>query len=192
MITWMTALCNSVKLWAMPCRATQDGWSWWRILTKCDNLKSNIKWFTPISVPILSCLNGMDKAFVWGKDTVKSKARPGRRQATLSRMGEGICGSLQAQSPWTGDKLPGRILELLLCVLSFFSCVQLFVTLWTVGHQTPLSIGFSRQEHWNGLPCPPPGDLPDQGIESTCLLSPALEGRFFTTSATWELPLCCA
>ena len=46
-------------------------------------------------------------------------------------------------------------------VLSCFSCVQLFVTLWTVACQAPLSMGFSRQEHWSGLPFPPPGDLPD-------------------------------
>ena len=45
---------------------------------------------------------------------------------------------------------------------------------------------FSRQEYWSGLPCPPAGDLPDPGIESTSLISPALIGRFFTTSATWE------
>ena len=50
------------------------------------------------------------------------------------------------------------------CVLSCFSCVQLFVTLWTVDHQAPLSMGFSRQEYWSGLPYPPPGDLPDPGI----------------------------
>ena len=42
-----------------------------------------------------------------------------------------------------------------------FSCVWLFVTPWTVAHQAPLSMGFSRQEHWSGLPCPSPGDLPD-------------------------------
>ena len=52
-----------------------------------------------------------------------------------------------------------------MCVLSCFSCVQLFATLWTVAHQTPLSLGFSRQEYWSGLPCPPPGDIPDQGIK---------------------------
>ena len=46
-------------------------------------------------------------------------------------------------------------------VLSCFSHVQLFVTLWTVARQAPLSMGFSRQEHWSGLPFPPPGDLPD-------------------------------
>ena len=69
------------------------------------------------------------------------------------------------------------------CV-SGFSCVQLFVTLQTVAHQAPLSMGFSRQECWNGLPCSPLGDLADPGIEPTFLMSPALAGRFFTTSTT--------
>ena len=50
------------------------------------------------------------------------------------------------------------------CVLSHFSCVQLFATLWTV-HQAPLSMGFSRQEYWSELPFLSPGDLPDPGIE---------------------------
>ena len=55
-------------------------------------------------------------------------------------------------------------------------------TLWTVAHQAPLSMGVSRQEYWSGLPCPPPGDLPDPGIEPVSLASPALAGSFFT----WE------
>ena len=50
-------------------------------------------------------------------------------------------------------------------MLSHFICVRLFATLWTVAHQTPLSMGFSRQEHWNELPFPSPVDLPDPGIE---------------------------
>ena len=53
-------------------------------------------------------------------------------------------------------------------------------------HQAPLSMGFSRQEYWGGLSCLPPGDLPDPGIEPLPLMSPALAGGFFTTSATWE------
>ena len=61
-----------------------------------------------------------------------------------------------------------------------------FVALWTVVHQAPLSMRFSRQEYWSQLPRPPPGDLPDPGIKSTSLMSPALAGRFFTTSTTWE------
>ena len=58
------------------------------------------------------------------------------------------------------------------------------VTPWTVALQAPLPIGFSRQEYWNGLPCPPPTDLSDSGIELVSLMSPALAGGFFTTSAT--------
>ena len=58
-----------------------------------------------------------------------------------------------------------------LCVLSHFSRVWLFVTLWTRAHQAPLSMGFSRHEHWSGLPCPAPGDLPNPGIEPMFLTS---------------------
>ena len=71
-------------------------------------------------------------------------------------------------------------------MLSCFSCVQLFVTPWTVAHQAPLSMGFPRQEYCGGLPFPPPGDVPDPGIEPTSLMSPALASSFFTTSAIWE------
>ena len=60
-------------------------------------------------------------------------------------------------------------LLLLLLLLSRFTRVQLFVTPWTIAHQAPLSTGFSRQEYWSGLPCPPPGDLPDSGIEPMLL-----------------------
>ena len=74
------------------------------------------------------------------------------------------------------------------CMLSPFSHVRLFVTLWTVAHQALLSVGFSRQEYWSGLPCPPPGDLPNPGIELVSLMSSALAGRFFTTRANWEVP----
>ena len=56
--------------------------------------------------------------------------------------------------------------------------VRFFVTPWTVARQAPLSMRFPRQEHWSGLPFPPPGDLPHPGIEVTLL---ALAGRFFTT-----------
>ena len=58
-------------------------------------------------------------------------------------------------------------------MLSCFSCVQLFATLWTIACQAPLSMGFSRQEYWSGLLCPAPGDLPDPGIEPGSLMSPA-------------------
>ena len=70
------------------------------------------------------------------------------------------------------------------CVLSMkvkgksLSHVRLFATLWTVAHQAPPSMGFSRQEYWNGLPFPSPGDLPDPGIEPR---SPALESDALTS-----------
>ena len=54
-------------------------------------------------------------------------------------------------------------------------------TPWTVAHQDLPFMGFSRQEYWSGLPCPPPGDLPNPGIEPTSPVAPALAGRFFTT-----------
>ena len=72
------------------------------------------------------------------------------------------------------------------CMLSCFSRVQFCVTLWTAACQALQSMGFSRQEYWSGLPRPPPGDLPDPGIEPVSVTSLALADEFFTTSATWE------
>ena len=72
------------------------------------------------------------------------------------------------------------------CVLSCFSHVLLFATLWTAVCQAPLSMGFSRQEYWSGLPCPLLGERPNPGIKPTSPRSPALAGWFFTTSINWE------
>ena len=69
------------------------------------------------------------------------------------------------------------------CLLSH---VRLSAAPCTVARQAPLSMEFSRQEHWSGLPFPSPEDLPDPGIEPMSLMSPALAGRFLTTGATWE------
>ena len=73
-------------------------------------------------------------------------------------------------------------------MLSHFSRLQLFATLWTIAHQAPLSMRFPRNEYFSGLPCPPPEDLSDPGIEPTSLKSPALAGGFITTSVTLEAP----
>ena len=62
---------------------------------------------------------------------------------------------------------------------------------WAVALQAPLSMGFSRQECWSGLLCPPPRDLPDLGIKPVSLMSPVLAGRFFTTSASCEAQTPC-
>ena len=74
------------------------------------------------------------------------------------------------------------------CVLDHFSRVQLFVRLWTIDHKAPLSLGLSRQEYRSGVPCPPPGYLPNPGIKPSSLMSPVLSSTFFTTSAAWEAP----
>ena len=71
-------------------------------------------------------------------------------------------------------------------VLSHFSCVQLFATLWIIACKFPLSMGFSRQEYWRGLPCHPPGNLPNPAIKLAFLMSPSLIDKFFTTSTTME------
>ena len=72
-------------------------------------------------------------------------------------------------------------LIVIISVAGVLSCIQLFVTPWTVVHQAPLSMGFSRHEYWSGLPFPSPGDLPDPGIESRF---PALQ----TDSLPFEPP----
>ena len=71
-------------------------------------------------------------------------------------------------------------------VVESLSRVQLFVTPCTVASQAPLSMEFPRQESWSQSPFPPPGDLPNSGIEPTSLISPVLAGGIFTTSTTWK------
>ena len=80
-----------------------------------------------------------------------------------------------------------------MCKLSVFSLAQLFATPWTIVCQAPLSLGFSRQEYWSGLPCPPPGDLPNTGIELIFPTSPALQEMHslplsHRESQMWYLP----
>ena len=84
--------------------------------------------------------------------------------------------------PWENSRKTLCVLQA--CVLSHFSHVWLFENLRTVACQVPLSMGFSRQEYSSGLPCPPPGDLPDPGIEPKSL---KFVGGLFTSSTTWEV-----
>ena len=78
--------------------------------------------------------------------------------------------------PWTwlsrSEPLPTKtpVESMCVCAISHFSRGRLFATLWTIAGQAPLFMGFSRQEYFSGLPCPPPGGLPDPGIESTSLV----------------------
>ena len=73
------------------------------------------------------------------------------------------------------------------CCLVTKSCPTLCDPVDYIAHQAPLSMGFSRQEYWSGLLCPPPGDLPDPGIEPTSPASPALAGGLFTSERPGEL-----
>ena len=75
-------------------------------------------------------------------------------------------------------------------MLSCFSHVQLFVTLWTVAHLVPLAMGFSRHKYWSRLPIPSPGDLPDPEIKPSSLMYPALEGRFLMIKGIDFLNFC--
>ena len=102
----------------------------------------------------------------------------------------GVCSiTKHMRSKWAMTKDNSGLCQRLQCVTGHkkFNCTKslLFVTPRTVSCQAPLSVEFSRQEHWRGLPFPPPGDLPDPGASK----SPALAGRFFITSATWEAPI---
>ena len=85
-------------------------------------------------------------------------SRPGRNKAGMS-----LVACVGYSDYWGG---------LIVCVLRRFIHVRLFDTLWTVAHQAPMSMKFSRQEYWSGLPCPPPGDLPESGIRSMSLTYP--------------------
>ena len=69
------------------------------------------------------------------------------------------------------------------------SRVQLFAALWTTVHQVSLSVGFSRQEYWSGLPFPPPGDLSHPGMKPVSPMSPALAGGFFTTIPQYKIKI---
>ena len=99
--------------------------------------------------------------------------------------------ALTARSAWVQPLLPW----LLLLLLSRFSHVWFSATLWIAGHQAPLSMGFSRQVYWSGLPLPSPGDLPDPGIKpgSPALQEDSLPTEFFLlwgVISTWTADLC--
>ena len=79
---------------------------------------------------------------------------------------------------------PFSLIYLCGCMISRVSCVEHFVTQWTIAHKAPLSKGFSRCEYWSESPCPPV--IPYPRIEPGSLMSPALAGGFLTTSTTWE------
>ena len=118
----------------------------------------------------------------------------GETEILSSAAGVAFKASQQHKSPLlTSAPISGPPRTLLsplcVCMLSRFSRVRLCESdPWTVARQAPLSTEFSRQEYWSGLLCPPPEDFPSPGIEPLSLPSPALAGRFFTTSAPSSPP----
>ena len=130
----------------------------------------------------------------------KGVVGPGR----LHGADDSVCPALPQAPCEHPEPRPGEFPTLILCqqstdsklvfkdsLTSFLACVrakslQSCLTLRPhVARQAPLSMGFSRQEHWTGLPCPPPEALPNPGVEPK---PPAMAGGFFTTSTTWEAP----
>ena len=100
---------------------------------------------------------------------------------------EVVCQSASCEMlGWMNHKLESRLqgeittsdMQMHACMLCRFSCAQLFATLWTIARQALLSMGFSRQKYWSGLPFPSPGDLPVPGIKLSSLTSPVLAGGF--------------
>ena len=91
-----------------------------------------------------------------------------------------VTGTGKRTRPESQAGFPLGCVHVYVCVWGgVLSHVQLFATPWTITHQAPLSMGFSRQEYWIWLPFPPPGDLPDSRIEPASPGSPVLAGKFF-------------
>ena len=97
---------------------------------------------------------------------------------------------IQSSPFWCNIRIHNGLMVICLCASYVASVMPDSVTPWTVAHQAPLSIGFSRQEYWRGLNALTLWDLPNLGTESTSLMSSELAVRFFTTSATWEARNC--
>ena len=136
------------------------------ILVKLTLLKLQV---TPIPLPVeVPCpLISEEKSFLLLENSM------------LTSSGADV---LKEDAPFQDPPQPGLV-TISLGLPSCFSRVRLFANLWTAACQAPLSMRFSRQEYWRGLPCPPSGDLPDPAIEPA---SPVLAGGFFTTNTSWE------
>ena len=98
-------------------------------------------------------------------------------------------GPLLATGKERGEVKKGKKMDRpCVCTLSCFTCVQFFATLWTVARQAPLSMGILQARILEWLPFLSPGDPLNPEIQHASFVSPALAGRFFTTSITWEAP----
>ena len=176
--TWATSIEQSSSLspssWTQQDRKPQGCWG--------DAFHMNVELWLQGSLPMWVCGQ-------WVHITVTSKTRGGIAMLSLVNwwfVGSGGASSLEVTFSGVSfqqSSLGGNIYHCA-CV---FSCVRLFLTPGTVARQAPLSMGFSRQEHWSGLPFPTPGHHPNLGINPLSLASHALSDGFFTTAPTGKL-----
>ena len=172
-----------VGVWRMEQMTFNNIEQWTRVIArnrKWQKIALERKWKDHDSTLCQACTGGEGwrggiNRKRWGKTRVR--ASPQEPQSPRKEVSEHRAGA--ASRSW--DKR-----GTCLCVLSRFSRVQLCATLWTVARWVPLSLGFSRQEYWSGLPCLSPGDLLDSGMKPESLMSPALAGGLFTTSTAWK------
>ena len=155
----LKCLCSAHRKITWPCPPVKD----------CDILKFLVQ----TVVPLACCLPRVAQKFTFGGEGVAGIAH--------------TCGIL---AYWYGRRysISHHLRKGCVCVKSLQSC-QILCDLQTVAHQALLSMGFSRQEYWSGLPCLCPGDLPNPGIEPVSLMSLALTGGFFNTSVCKEVKL---
>ena len=119
---------------------------------------------------------------IWPRQGPRDKKQHLDLLGVKQKVGNGRRRYWRWQWCWHGGSLSASwayLVSVACCVLSRLSHVRFFVTLWTIAHQAPLSMGFPRQEYWSGLPFPSPGDLPDPGIKPMC---PALQADSLSLS----------
>ena len=180
--------------WQATVYGVTKSWTW---LSNWAHTLTWKLWLTVARFPVCSSLfpvcsslfshwlamNASPSPYDSGRGSMSS-LQPGKSPVSVGQRGSGQSYTKEEERPWLWKTFPAC-----LCVcLSHFSCVRLLATLWTIACQAPLSMGLSRQEYWSGLPCPPPGDLPDPRVEPTSLMSPALTGEIFTTGTTGDAP----
>ena len=161
-----------------------------RILTLCDLLCYSLKSKpTVLDLGLISPPTPMDLVFQTILFFLK-QPNPGLKHFELLSLHSYACANFQGYWPGSDADISAyqegntgqKIVCVCVCVCTAGS--DSLWPPWTVAHQAPLSMGFSRQEYWSGLPCPSPGDLSNPGIKAASLVFPALAGGLFTTSAT--------
>ena len=195
---WIPRDCQSLMRPVSPATLLQDAWRWYISHAETGTfyasffLSSSLIPFSQsenhnyggICSLLSNRLQVRDKGQAWSKNYQRGNEKSFQDETCIIQ----VCLSWQCwrRGLVTQSRLLASHILLRVCLLSCFRRVWLFVTLCTIARQTRLSMGFSRQGYWSGLPCPPPGDLPNLGIKPASLTSPALAGKFFTTGTTWE------